>query len=101
ELPKAAEIPVDLFAAGEEDPAQDHRRNAPRVRPGIRQRQRGAPGAAEEHRLLEPQALVQDLDILDQPRGSVLLGAPARNRAAAAALVEEHHAIEPRIEKAP
>jgi hypothetical protein len=71
------------------------------VRGSVGERERGAPGAAEEHRALEPESAAQGFDVLDQARRGVLLDRPARSRAATAALVEEHHAVEPRIEESP
>lgn len=99
-LSPAAEGPVDLRLPGEEDPAQDQARAALRVRLGVGEAERGAPGAAEDEPLRKAQALPDPLRIGHEIGRRVLPGLAERGGAARAALVEEDDPPERRVEEA-
>ena len=91
---------IDLGRAGEKDPAQHHACHPVGMRGRIGERQRAAPRTAEEHHAVETQMASYRLDIGDQVSGRVVRRRAVRRRLPAPALVEQHDAIELRIEKA-
>ena len=70
------------------------------IRLGVGQRQRGAPGAAEQQPAVDAEMAAQGLDVGDQVLGGVVLQAAERTRPAGAALVEDDHAPELGVEEA-
>ncbi|MNN12720.1 hypothetical protein D3C81_1257220 [compost metagenome] len=66
----------------------------------VGQRQGRAPGAAEQHPLVDAQVLADALHVRHQIPGGVAVQAGMRGRAAAAALVEGDDAVDGRIEPA-
>ncbi|MOA01380.1 hypothetical protein D3C78_1207880 [compost metagenome] len=66
----------------------------------VGQRQGRAPGAAEQHPLVDAQVLADALHVRHQIPGGVAVETGVRGRAAAAALVEGDDAIDGRIEPA-
>ena len=93
--------PFELGAAQQEDAAQHQFGDALGVALRVGQRQRRAPGAAEHQPALDPQMRAQRLDVGDQVPGGVLAQLGVRAARAAAALIEQHDAVAPRIEEAP
>ena len=92
-------IPVELGLGQRVDAAHDEFAHPLRMRLGIGERQRRAPGAAEHQPLLEAAHLSQPLDVGDQMPGRVGLQAGVGRRLAAAALVEQDHVVEIRVEQ--
>ena len=68
---QAVQEPVHLGAAAEEDAAQHQGGDVGGVGLGVGQRERGAPGAAEEQPAVDIQVGAQALDIVDQVLGGV------------------------------
>ena len=68
----AVEEPVDLQLAAKEDAAQDQRQAARRMGFGVGERQRAAPGAAENHPLPDAEMLPQLLHVRHQMRRGVV-----------------------------
>ena len=93
-LAHAVQEPVDLAALAQEDAAQDQAADAFRMRLGVSQRQRAAPGASEHQPALDAQLLAQPFYVHHQVGGAVVAQLAARRGAAAAALVEQDRAVE-------
>ena len=79
----AAEGPVDLALPRQEDPSEDQSLDALRVRLGVREGERGAPGAAEDEPPVDPEVLADLLGVLDEVPGGVLAQLAERRRLAA------------------
>ena len=86
-------VPQQLLAPQGEDAAHHQLGHAHRMGLGIGERKGAAPGAAEHQPLLDAHQGAQALDVGDQVPGGVVVEAGMRTRAAAAALVEQQHAI--------
>ena len=99
EHPAAAALvePGELLAPQQEDAAQDQLAHALGVRLRVGQRQGRAPRAAEQLPALDAEVRAQPLHVGDQVPGGVGLQAGVRQRAAAAALVEQHDAVARRV----
>ena len=95
------EEPVDLAGPAEEHAAQHAAGHPVRIGLGVGQRQRRAPGAAEQQPAVDAEMPAQPLDVLDQVVGGVVGQAAERARPPGAALVEDHHAPEVGVEEAP
>ena len=86
-------IPEQLGSAQGEDAAQHQLRDVRRVRLGIGQRQRGAPGTAKHQPAIKTSQAAQAFNVGHQIPGGVVLQRSMRARAAAAALVKQQHTI--------
>ena len=93
--------PGELPGAHQKYPAQHELGDARRMRLRIGERERRAPGAAEQLPALDAEVLAQPLHVLDQMPGGVVDQAGVRTALAAAALVEEHDAVARRVEETP
>ena len=105
DAPDVLHDPLHLAARGRRDKPQHHRRHAMGMSLRVGEAERGAPGQAENGPAIDAQPFAQHLDVGDKVSGGV--GAEigvgfARERPAAPrpALVEQHCAIEARIEEA-
>ena len=94
-------IPVELGLGQRVDAAHHEFADPLRMGLGIGERQRRAPGTAEDQPLLETAHFSQPLDVGDQMPGRVGLQAGVGRRFAAAALVEQDDVVEIRVELAP
>ena len=97
--PAAAALvePGELLAPQQEDAAQDQLAHAVGMALRVGQRQGRAPRAAEQLPALDAEMRAQPLHVGDQMPGGVGLQARVRQRAAAAALVEQHDAVARRV----
>ena len=95
----AIQEPVDLLRAAQENAAQHAADDAVGMGLGIGERQRRAPGPAEQQKALDRQMAAQDLDIRDEVRRGVVLQAAQRTRPSRAPLVENDDAPVVRIEE--
>ena len=91
--------PVELGLAQHEDAAQHQFADAVRVRLGVGEGERRAPGAAEYLPALDAERLAQALDVRDEIPGRVVLETRVRTATPAAALVEEENSVARRIEE--
>src|SRR3546814_18312811 len=71
------------------------------MRLGISERQRRAPGAAEDHPFFDADHVAKPLDVGDKVPGGVGLEVGMRRRAYAAALVEQDDVVESRVKQSP
>jgi hypothetical protein len=99
EFAQAIEEPVDLRLAAQEDAAQRETAHPARMMLGIGQCEGGAPGAAEHEPAIDAEMRAQLLHVLDQMRRRIVLDLAQWLGPAAAALVENHDAVEGRVEK--
>ncbi len=95
----AVEEPVDLGACTEEDAAKDEAGRAVGMGETVGQRECAAPGAAEQQPGGDAEMRPELLHVSHERCGRVVLQLAERHRAAAAALVEHHDAIELRVEE--
>jgi hypothetical protein len=93
--------PVELRLAQQEDPAQHQLGHARREHLRVRERERGAPAAAEHLPFLDAEVLAQLLKVVDEVPRRVVDEARMRRALAAAALVEQHDAVRGGVEEAP
>ena len=86
----AEEPTFDFLAGAEESRAQHDAGDAAGMCLRIGQRQRRAPGAADDHPALNAEFLADHLHVRDQMRQRVVFASPLGPAAAGAALVEQH-----------
>ena len=99
-MARTAEKPFDFTRAAEEHAAQDETEAALWHRLPVGQRQRAAPGAAEQKPLPDSQVFAQALQILNQMLGRVARDFTDRRRGAGTALVVQHDPEKIRVEEA-
>ncbi len=90
-----------LFAGAEEGRAQHDAADPMRMRLRIGQRQRRAPGAADNDPAFKPKFLADHLHVRDQIRQRVILATAFGAASAGAALIEQHGTKALRIEQPP
>ena len=100
DMARTAEKPFDFTRAAEEHAAQDETEAALWHRLPVGQRQRAAPGAAEQKPLPDSQVFAQALQILNQMLGRVARDFTDRRRGAGTALVVQHDPEKIRVEEA-
>ena len=93
-------VPGELGLGDGVDSAQDQRADPLGMGLGIGERQRRAPGAAEDEPSVDPGRDAQPLDVGDEIPGRVGLQAGVGRRAAAAALIEQRDVVKLGIEQA-
>src|SRR5204863_7357648 len=93
------EAVLDFLAGAEEGGAQHDAGDAVGMGLRIRQCQRGAPGAADNHPAFKAEFLADHLDVRDQMRQRVVLAPAFGTAAAGAALVEQHGMESLRVEQ--
>ena len=93
--------PLQLFPAQHEDAAQHQLGHLVRMGLRVCQRQGRTPRTAKHLPAVDAQVLAHALDVGDQVPGGVVGEFGMRGRLAAATLVEQHDAIDRRIEEAP
>ena len=93
--------PLELARPQRENAAQDDLADTGRMRLGIGERERRAPGTAAELPALEPEMFAQPLHVGHKIPGRVLGKLGMRRRLPAAALVEQDDSIGVRIVRAP
>src|ERR1035438_9691341 len=90
--------PRDLLGPNEEDPAEDQRRDAVRMRLGVREGEGAAPRAAEDVPSVDVQPNAQRLDVGYEVPGGVVDERRVRRALAAPALVEQDDPVRGGIE---
>ena len=89
--------PVEFGLAQQEDAAEHQFPHAFGVLLSIGERQRRAPGAAEDLPTIDADLAAQLLHVVDEMPGRILVQAGVRRRASAAALVEQDDAVARRV----
>src|SRR3989344_5596407 len=92
--------PANFPWPAQKDTTQNQPEHPLRMGLGIGERQRCAPGTAEQRPALDAKMVAESLHVRDQVPSGVVLKAGVRRRAAGAALVEEDDAPDFRVEVA-
>jgi len=92
--------PVDFLLAQHENSAQDDFRRALRVGLAVSKRQCAAPGTAEYLPFFYLQSRTQNLYVVDQVPGCIVIQVGMRCALAAATLIKQHNPIDIRIPEA-
>ena len=85
--------PLQFMWPAQEYAAQNHAGYICRILHGIGQRQRAAPGAAENQPLLDTEGAAQRINIVNQMGNGIFFDAALRFASAASALVEKNDAV--------